>query len=112
MATREIHRPLRHRCFTMSAAFRDTLHDVAVLVARRERHQGIETRWILAKRRLHDALMLDKRSPVVPSDVAQARDAIGHHELRQHEPLRRQGHGIFWRNTGIAHPSLEPHERG
>ena len=69
----------------------DPLDDMSVRVAGGEGHQRVEPGRILAQHRLHRALMLDELPPVTPSDVPQARDAVGHHDLRERQVIRAPG---------------------
>ena len=88
----EIDRPLGHRHFAMARAFRDSFHDVAVTIARRECHLRVEAGGVGPQHRLHHALLLDKVPPVASTDVPQACDAVGHHQAGQRHTMRGQRH--------------------
>ena len=111
LAAGQLHGPTRHRSLPVTRTPGNTLDDVAILVARRERHLRVEPRGILAERGFHHALFLDEHAPVATADVAQAVDAVRHHDLRQRQPLRRLRHRVLGAHTDFAQPVLEPRQR-
>ena len=88
--TAQVDGPLRHTGFAVAGSLGDSFNHVAVGIAGGEGHLRIESRRVLTQRRFHDALMLYERAPIASAHIPQARDAVGHHELREREALRRQ----------------------
>ncbi len=105
---REFHRLERDVLFSHSRAFCDPLDHVPIAIARGEVHPGVVTRRVVTQDRLHAAATLDERAPVHPPDRAQTRDAVGHHELRERQPLGRACDRILRRHPLLVDPLLEP----
>ncbi len=108
---REVVREAGHGRFVPPGPPGNALHDVAILVARRERHALVGACGIFAQHRLHDALPLDERLPVHAGDGAQAGDAVRHHDLRQRGALGRSNSGILAAQSLVGDPLLEPDQR-
>ena len=90
---------------------RDALHDVAIVIARLERHPRVDARRVGAQRGLEDAAPLDERLPVEPADDAQARDAVRRHHLRQRDALVRARRGVLGVQPFLVQPRLDPRQR-
>ena len=74
-------RPLHPLC--------DVLDDVAIVIARPERHRRVVAARILPQKLFRGALRFDEILPVETRDRAQARDAVRDRDLRQRDsPIR------------------------
>ena len=107
---RQVNGPLRHRRLAMPGALGDAFHHVPVPVARRECHAWIEAGRVRAQDGFHHTLLLDEVTPVSTPDIAQARDAVGHHQLRQRQAMRGLRDGCLGTDACLTHPVLEPGE--
>jgi hypothetical protein len=85
----------------------DLLDDVAIPIARGERHARVVAGGVLPQHRLHGALLLDDHPPVQSGDDPQARDAVRHHDLREGQSLRRADFGFVGAQALLHHPLFE-----
>ena len=108
---RELHGLRGGHVLAQARPLRDPLDDVAVFVAGGKGHAVVIARRILAERRLHDALPLHEGSPVAQGDRPQTRDAVGHRDVRQRQPLGGARGGILGVERLVGDPALEPQQR-
>ena len=90
---------------------REPLDDVAIAIARLERHAGIHARRIAAQHPFRRARSLDELRPVDAADLPQARDAVRHHELRHREMLCGALHRFLHAHHLIRDPLFDPQQR-
>ena len=90
VSARQIGRESRDLRLVAFRTHRDPFDYVTVLIARRERHPRVEPRRILTQLGIELALLLDERAPIHARDRAETSDAVGHHDLRDREPVRRE----------------------
>ena len=108
---RRLDRGLRHLVLGHNRPSRQVLDYVAVSIARRKGHPGVDPTRVSPKNRLRFAGGLHEFRPVDAADLAQARDAVGHHELRERQVLRGTLHGLLDAHHLVRDPLLEPHQR-
>ncbi len=111
-ATGELDRLVRDRDLRGMDALGQLLHDVAVGVARRERHAPVEVRRIFRQHAIHRTLPLDDRLPVHARHGTQTRDAVRGRDLRERDALRGLGGGLLGAQRIFGDPLLEPEDGG
>ena len=110
--TREVDSSSRDDAFIGARTLGDALHRVPVAIACGEGHVRVAAGGVAPQHGFHHALVLHEGAPVGMRDGAQARDAVGHHQLRERQPLRGKCAGILGVQCFLTQPVLQPHERG
>ena len=101
------HRPPGDGFLGAPSPLRDPLDDVAVPVARGERHAAVKFRRIVAQGRFQATLALDEQAPIRPGDGPETGDAVGHPDLGERQPPGRPGGRLLGAEGFVGDPVLE-----